>query len=289
MMFNVKLFFNTIRYKDWIKNTFVFVPSFFGQNLVNTCRDPHIWFTFISFCLAASIGYVVNDWADLQVDRIHPKNRSRPIPSGQFPYESILPLILILSIPMFLLLWKTQIIIPVLLYLLVTLCYSFSLKNIPILDIVIISSGFILREWAGALAAKVVLSYWLIILTFMSSMFLALGKRRAELIIQHNHNISIRPSLSFYQLKWVSFGMNVLAMASCGLYLAYSLSYAVMMRLGTRHFYYSTIFVVLGFLRYHFVTTVKKNDNVPVDILWQDHYLQLIIFAWIAYLYVLIY
>jgi 4-hydroxybenzoate polyprenyltransferase len=220
---------------------------------------------------------------------MHPKNRIRPIASGQFPLGNILPLIFFLTVVLIILLWNSRIIWPVLVYLIINLGYSLGSKSIPVLDILIISAGFILRVWAGALASHVPLSYWLILMTILSSCFLALGKRKAELEMQVENIINLRPSLTFYKLKWINPGMKIIAVISCGAYVLYCISGAVMTRFGNRHIYFTAIFVILGFIRYYRVTSGKYVYSDPTDLVWHDHLMQFILVGWITCFYLLIY
>ncbi len=275
------LFFRTIRSKHWIKNVFVFVPSFFDHSILSAYKYWLVWQTFFAFCLAASITYLFNDWIDQEADRVNPNNKDRPIAAGLISTNKIFYFASVLIILLISILWNSNFYLPILIYIGLNLAYSSAFKKIAFLDVVVVSIGFILREWAGAMAGMINLSFWLVVMTIPLSLFLTLDKRRKELMLENIHHIKIRQSLSFYSLKKISIALKVLAILSFVIYCMFCFSDEVRSGFGTNSIYINAILVLIGYWRYYFVTTRISPYDPPIDILWQDHWLHLIILFWI--------
>lgn len=184
----------------WVKNLSVFAALIFTGHLYQTLPFGRVFLAFIVFCLITSATYIINDIFDAKLDRLHPIKKNRPIASGKLPIsialtEAVVLAILAISISSSLgtlfsyIIWG---------YLILQILYSFSLKNIPILDILIIATGFILRIYAGALVINAHLSVWFLLCVISVALFLASGKRRAELNIVEKTTEVTRKSLTHY-------------------------------------------------------------------------------------------
>ena len=164
-------------------------------------------------------------------------------------------------------------------YLSINILYSLWLKHIAIIDIAIIASGFLLRIFAGGIAAQVPISRWLIVLTFLLAMILALGKRRNEFLAQTDGRQS-RPVLDGYNLPFIDLSMVFLAAVTVVAYLMYTISDEVVGRIGSEELYFTTFFVVLGLLRFLQLALVFNRTASPTRVLLEDRFIQLMLLLW---------
>lgn len=194
-----------LRPSQWLKNLFVFAPLFFGKHLLETTPFLNTLMMTLAFCMASSSVYCFNDIIDWEADKKHPKKRSRPLASGAVTLATAKRMIVVCLIVAYSLLFvlyswmgKVWIFAPVTIYLLINIAYSIKLKQYAIVDIFIIAVGFVLRVVAGGFAADVWVSHWIMIMTFLLTLFLALTKRVGEIIQQDD----LRASLSGYNLTF---------------------------------------------------------------------------------------
>jgi 4-hydroxybenzoate polyprenyltransferase len=174
----VKQIFSLLRIKDWIKNLFVFLPAFFSGLIL----EPNVFkascIAFLLFSLSASLIYIINDYVDRAQDKLHPLKKDRPIASGKITPKGALIIAGILALVITILglySFSLLLLLPLLLYIILNLGYSFGLKHIPILDVSIIAIGFILRVVFGGLATGIFVSKWAFLLTFFSSVSISFG------------------------------------------------------------------------------------------------------------------
>jgi decaprenyl-phosphate phosphoribosyltransferase len=275
----------------YIKNAFVCLPLFFGHKLT----DPSaVWSTlsaFTSFCLMASAVYVLNDIRDIHEDRQHPHKKARPLARGALKasHAAIFMMLLVslsLSISMTLLPRAFSAII--IGYLLLNVGYSFYLKHFAIVDVLCISIGFVLRVMAGGIAAGVSVSRWIIIMTFLVSIFLAFGKRRDDLLLAATGN-GFRKSLGGYNLEFVSLSMVAMTSVIIVSYILYCISPEVIEKHKTENLYVTSFWVIVGLLRYLQITFVNGNSGSPTRVFLKDHFLKCVVVGWIITMYLLIY
>jgi len=286
-MYKFKYFIFLLRPKDYSKNLFIFLPAFFTSSL----NSAHIFFTvliaFLSFSLIASSVYVLNDWFDRHDDRTHPTKRNRPIASGNinkleaFIFFGIL-LIFSFTLASYL---PINVIYLLLVYLLLNLLYSYKLKHIAILDVVIISIGFVIRLFVGSQAVDTDLSHWIIVMTFLLAMFLAFAKRRDDVLIFIKTNKKMRDVIDGYNLKFLDTSIAMTSSIVIITYLLWSISPEVQSKLNFEGLYLSSIFVILGLLRYLQLTFVYEKSGNPTKILLHDHFTLLSVFLWALFLF----
>jgi 4-hydroxybenzoate polyprenyltransferase len=267
----------------------VFIPAFFAHRIDLIYKEPTLIFTFLSFSLAASIIYIINDWFDSEEDRQHPLKSRRPIATGSISKSRLLFLLTSLMIVLLVFLWLSHNPIPIVIYLALNVAYSVRLKHIAIIDITSISIGFVLRIVAGALAAGVPLTHWLIIITFLMAMCLALAKRRSELIFSTRNAKKIRKSLAGYNLEFINLTLFLLAGCTMVFYLMYCMSDTVAIRMGTSKIYYTSFLVIIGIIRFFQIIMVHQDLRSPMEILMTDRFLQVVLLLWISTFYFLIY
>jgi 4-hydroxybenzoate polyprenyltransferase len=174
-------------------------------------------------------------------------------------------------------------------YFFMNLAYSFGLKNIAILDILILATGFVLRVKGGAIIAQVDTSAWLIIMTFLLSLFMAIAKRRDDLVLKGATGTEMRKSMSGYNLDFLDTMMGLFSAIIIVAYINYTVSEATIIRLGTYRLYYTSLFVIAGVMRYLQITFVQKKSGSPTDILFRDFFIQVTIALWIISFFVILY
>ncbi len=288
----MKPYIRLLRPSQWIKNTFVFAPLVFSKHLF----DPVVFFAslrgFTAFCIVSSAVYVFNDIFDREADAAHPLKKNRPIASGAvsiraalFVNAALLLLALIVCIP---LLAGFQIVL--LSYLILQLLYSIRLKKIVILDVFIIAAGFMLRVMAGAEVIDVMISHWIILCMMFLSLFLALAKRRGEIVLfQKTESSSERKVLQEYDVAFID---STLMITSSGMAISYAL-YTVAERtvaaFGSDSLIYTTIFVLFGIFRYLFLVMRKNMGENSVAIILKDKPMFISLCLWFLSCVVIIY
>ncbi|MDP1800553.1 MAG: hypothetical protein Q8L81_04325, partial [Bacteroidota bacterium] len=174
-------------------------------------------------------------------------------------------------------------------YVSLNILYSLKLKQIAILDVTIIAIGFVLRVFAGGESSGILVSHWLIIMTFLISLFLALAKRRDDLIIEDETGAVMRKSIKGYNKEFIQSAISILCGALIVSYILYVTSIEVVSRFNNKNIYYSTLFVILGILRYLQLSMVKNKSGSPTKIMYKDLFTQLVIAGWILFFIVYIY
>lgn len=275
--------FNLLRPEHWVKNLFLFLPAFFAARLNETSVMRNAILGFLAFCLIASAVYVLNDIVDAPQDRNHPDKNRRPIASGAIAVREaiVILIVLLISGAMLSAYLGTTMLFLSLLYFMVNVFYSFSLKHIAIMDVSLIGLGFLLRIFAGGAVTGVVVSQWLIVLTFLLALILGFAKRRGEYVIAMGEN-NFRKALEGYNLPFLDVSITVCSTVAIVAYLMYCFSPEVTERIGSDKIYYTSFFVILGILRYLQLTLVFEKTESPTRALLHDLFLQLVLLAWIG-------
>jgi len=276
---------------QYLKNGFVWLPLFFAGQVQHLAPLVHTFYAFIAFCLAASSIYIINDIRDAQEDKLHPVKRFRPIASGELSRFEALSFFAILffgTAAVSSLLLPTSFLYVVGGYIVLNLAYSAFLKHVAIIDVVCIAMGFVLRVRAGGIAGDVAISPWIMIMTFLLAIFLALAKRKDDLLLSDD-GLGLRKSLDGYNAEFISSSMIVMASVIIVSYILYSVSPEVIEKHGTPNLYLTAFWVIVGLLRYMQITFVKQQSGSPTLILLKDYLLQAIILLWLLSLYLLIY
>jgi len=273
----LKALLKTMRPRQWTKNAFVFAALVFDEKLFNPTAFFRTALGFVLFCLISSATYIVNDLIDLEADRQHPEKRFRPIPSGQLPIPAAI-LLTLLSIGLGF--WLS---LPfgavVLAYFLLMLAYSKWLKHIPILDVLIISAGFVLRVHSGVTLIHVErFSPWMYVVMTLLALYLGFGKRRAELaLLASNANVH-RRVLDGYTIPLLD---QFIIIVSGTTIVAYSLYTFFAPNLPENHAMMLTIpFVLYSIFRYLYLIQVKHSGGAPEEVLLSDRPLQVAILLW---------
>ncbi|MFT3936413.1 MAG: decaprenyl-phosphate phosphoribosyltransferase [Chitinophagaceae bacterium] len=286
-------YLSLLRPKDWAKNLFLFLPVFFGGELFDIPRLQHLFAAFFAFCFVASTVYIINDYRDREDDKKHPKKRLRPLASGKVNPNAALVIAAILLITGLVLAYfsDTQLrFISILsFYFLMNMGYSFGLKNIPILDILIVAIGFSLRVKAGGYVSGIVVSVWLNLMVLLLALFMAIGKRRDDIILKLSTGTDMRKAVKGYNVDFLNTMLAMFSAIIIMTYIMYCVSPITTARTGTYHLYYTSIFVIAGLMRYLQITLVQNEAGSPTDVLYKDRFIQATILLWVAGFYALLY
>lgn len=292
---NVLSYIQLLRPLQWLKNIFVFAPVFFSSNLL---KGEYFWPTvvvFASFCLISSSIYCFNDLQDVDADRQHPKKRNRPIASGAVSVKAGYTLMLFCAIVALLLLplahsnntpYLYMIIVA---YWLMNIAYCIKLKQYAILDVSIIAIGFVMRVLIGGMATDIWISHWLVMMTFLVTLFLALTKRNDDYRLYEQTGQKPRISITGYNKTFINEATAIVASVTLVCYIMYTMSPEVISRLGTRYVYLTSGWVLAGLLRYLQNMIVFGLSGSPTKSLVKDHFIQLCVLGWVASFFVIIY
>lgn len=287
----MKAYIQLIRPKDWAKNMFLFIPLFFSGMFFETTKLGELAIGFLCFSLVASSIYIMNDYRDIEDDKKHPVKRLRPLASGAVNKSTAIAIAVLFLIAGFTVAWflrdKFMFILGI--YFLMNVGYSFGLKNIPILDIFIISVGFVLRIKAGSVISLIPLSEWLIIMVFLLALFMAFAKRRDDVLLKLSSGDDMRKAVKGYNLEFINTALSLICAVIIVAYLMYTKSPEVEQRLQTYRLYYTCIFVLAGIFRYLQLVFVQQNSQSPTKILYKDRFIQVTILLWILSFYVILY
>jgi decaprenyl-phosphate phosphoribosyltransferase len=280
-----------IRPKDWAKNLFLFIPVFFAGQFFDRDLLLKVFEGFICFSCIASCVYIINDYRDIEEDRKHPLKRMRPLASGSISKTAALIVLIILLIIGFGGAWliRDKFLFVLGIYFVLNVAYSFGLKSIPILDIFIIAIGFVLRVKAGGVIAKIGLSEWLNIMVFLLALFMAIAKRRDDVLIKLSSGNDMRKAVKGYNLDFINVALSLICAIIIVSYFMYTMSPEIIMRLHTYRLYYTCLFVLAGVLRYLQLIFIQQDSQSPTKILYKDRFIQITILLWILSFYIILY
>lgn len=282
----MKNYIQLIRPTHWVKNFFILLPVFFGQQLTNPDILLQSLVAFCAFCLAASAVYCFNDIIDVEDDRRHPVKCKRPIASGAVNISTAYMFMVILialsvAVPMLLsgdALYRTMLVIAA--YIVMEFAYCTYLKRYAIIDICILSMGFVLRILAGGAATGIIISHWLVMMTFLLTLFLGIAKRRDDVMRMNATGIAPRHNTKRYNLTFVNEALTITAAVMLVCYIMYTVSPEVTENFGSQYIYLTTIFVVMGLLRYIQLAVVDEKTGDPTKVLLHDRFTQCILAGW---------
>ena len=291
---NIHHLIKVARPTHWLKNIFVILPVFFGGAILNTTQAISAALTFMSFSLAASAIYCLNDIIDVDADRAHNVKRHRPIASGAITIPQaygMMTISLLASIVLMLLLPEGQAntITVIITYFLLNVAYCLKLKEYAIIDVCIVASGFVLRILAGGFATGVQLSKWIVLMTFLLTLFLAFAKRRDDVLKMNETGRAPRKNTSRYNLTFINQAITITGTVMLVCYIMYTVSPEIIAQFGTDKLYLTSILVILALLRYLQIAVVDEKSGDPVKVVLSDRATQFILMAWVLSFLVLIY
>lgn len=266
------LILESLRPKQWVKNLFVFAAIIFSQNLHNGYFLFRTILAVAVFCALAGAQYIFNDIADLEHDKAHPLKKNRPIASGRLDPDlargAAVKIMVGALLVALVLGYKFCIIAAV--YLFLTLSYSLKLKNIVILDVMTIAIGFVLRVVAGAVVIDVEISSWLLLCTIFLALFLALNKRRHELILLSDNAQTHRKILKEYSPYLLDQMIAVVTASTLMAYSLYTMSPETIAKFQTQHLNLTIPFVLYGIFRYFYLVHQKEEGGNPTTLMLTD-------------------
>lgn len=283
-----------MRPEQWVKNIFVFVPMFFGGKIADGQMLLLSMATFVAFSLVASSVYCLNDITDAEDDRRHPRKCLRPVAAGTVTKRrayTIMAVTLLLSMAVMAILPSNglRVAIVVLGYYALNVAYCLWLKHHSIVDVCLISFGFVLRLMAGGAATGVTLSKWIVLMTFLLALFLALAKRRDDVLRMKKTGQAHRKTIARYNLVFMDQAITITASVTLVCYIIYTVSPEVAVNMNTNHLYLTSVFVMMGLLRYIQITVVDERSGDPTAVAMHDRFTQAVVACWGLSFFVIIY
>ena len=275
--------FRTMRPKQWTKNIIIYAGLVFDGQLFHLDAFARVTFSFMLLCLAASTVYIINDLVDIERDRLHPKKKKRPLPSGEIPIPLALSAVIIfplISIGFAYLLSPIFAII-LFVYIVINILYSFRLKHVVLIDVMTITAGYVLRVASGAaVITGVKFSPWLYAVIALLALFLAITKRRQELLALGANSDTIRPIFKEYNLALLDEMLRTVSTTTLVAYILYTIESPSILLANTKLALITVPFVLYGLFRYMYLIYVKGEGSAPDEVLLTDHPLQLAIVLW---------
>lgn len=285
-MISIGTILRQMRVRQWTKNLVLFAGVVFSYHFLEAAEVLRAALGFLSFSLLASSVYVLNDLQDVEKDRVHPKKRFRPIASGEIsiPAARLLLVVLLLASVGIGASLGTGFLATISIYYVLNMAYSWHLKNVVILDVMIIASGFVLRAVAGvkALTVDELISPWLLICTLFLALFLAVCKRRQERVLLGEGAEDHRRTLEEYPPELVDQFIAVTTAATIISYAIYTVSPATVAQFGTDALVYTIPFVIFGVFRYLYLVHRHQRGGSPSEVLLSDVPTWCNVLLWIA-------
>lgn len=278
-----------LRPHQWVKNAFILAPLFFTPAAMNAQNFGRIVLGIIAFCALASAVYILNDYMDRDSDRQHPSKKNRPLAARTVSEPVALILMVVLAAWGLIIagLLNTTFLLISIVYLVVNLAYSTALKKVAILDVMLVALGYVLRVEGGAAIIGVPASVWIIVCSGLVSLFIALAKRRDDIVkdLGSGH----RRSLAGYNIPFLDTSVAIVLAGLLVSYLIYTTEPEAAAKFGTDKLYLTTPFVIMGVLRYLQIALVEERSGSPTQIVLTDKFLIFCVVAWAATFAALIY
>jgi 4-hydroxybenzoate polyprenyltransferase len=281
---HIRPLLRSLRAEQWLKNGFVLAPLVFAGRMT----DPGSWLRGLGavavFCAAASATYLINDVRDREADRNHPMKRLRPIATGEVPVPVAVAVALILLVAATAAgaVLGTRFLLVVASYVALTMLYSAVLKDLVFVDVLVVSAGFVLRVVGGAVAIGVPISDWLLLCAYLLALYLALGKRRAEMVLLGAEAGNHRVVLGHYSLPLVDQAISVVLGATVVAYSLYTVAPDTVARVGSSGLMATVPVVLYGLLRYLYLLHRHELGGSPTRALLTDRPLLICVGVWIA-------
>lgn len=284
-----------LRPHQWLKNLFIFLPLFFDRHALELQYIMPAIAAFFAYCFTASSIYCFNDIFDRDADRLHPKKCRRPIASGAIPVRGGYALMLLMLgmglaaarlLPSAIRLEASGIL---LFYYVMNIAYCARLKQIALIDVFIIATGFVLRILIGGIATGICLSHWIVLMTFLLALFLAFAKRRDDVVIYEGTGAKPRANVNRYNLAFMNQAISIVASITMVCYIMYTVSEDVIRRMESPLLYTTSVFVLAGIMRYLQLTIVDAKSGSPTRVLMKDRFVQCCILGWIIMFCLILY
>lgn len=287
----MKKYFKLLRIKNYIKNTLIVIPMVFGKCLFEFNLIPKMIWGFVSFCALSSAVYVFNDLCDTDRDKIHPVKQNRPIANGSISKNKATIIMVVLIIACVISNYmacgnkiSSWLLLGV--YLAQNILYSLKLKRIPVVDVVVLALGFLIRVFYGSAILSISVSNWLYLTIIAISFYIGFGKRRNELALLDGHET--RAVLTHYTYDFLDKNMYVCAALTIVFYSLWSVDATTIKNLGNNYMVWTVPIIILICITYSLSVEKCKTDD-PIDILFQNKFLVLLIAIYAACMVAIIY
>ncbi len=270
-----------IRPHQWVKNLVVLLPVFFGGALLHIESVYAGLVTALCFSFAASSIYCLNDIVDVEDDRQHPVKCHRPMASGAISIPqgyTLMFLMFVLSMLSTFLLCQSQLETAsvILFYWLLNIAYCLKLKQYAIIDVCVVSFGFVLRILAGGYATSIHLSKWIVLMTFLLMLFLSFAKRRDDVVRMNETGHAPRQNTIRYNLTFINQAITITSSVTLVCYIMYTVSPETIQNFHTDYLYLTSVFVLVGLLRYIQIAVVDKRSGDPTKVMLHDRFMQFV-------------
>lgn len=281
----------SLRPSQWTKNVLVFAGLIFGQKLMDPAASSSAGAAFAIFCLVSSVVYLVNDVRDREADRLHPLKSQRPIASGALSPRVAIGAAVILAVGSLIAAFvlNREFGLVAVIYLTLLIWYSMWAKHVVILDVLTLAGGFVLRALAGAVVIDVLFSHWLLLLTLLLALFVALSKRRAELVALADDAKGHRRSLAEYSPYLLDQMIGVVTASTLLAYAFYTISPDTVTKFGTDRLLWTVPFPLYGIFRYLYLVHQREGGGNPSETLVTDRPLLVCVALWGASVILILY
>lgn len=282
-----------IRPHQWVKNLVVLLPVFFGGALLHIESVYAGLVTALCFSFAASSIYCLNDIVDVEDDRQHPVKCHRPLASGAISIAQgyiLMFSMFVLSMLSTFLLRQSQLETAsvILFYWLLNIAYCLKLKQYAIIDVCVVSFGFVLRILAGGYATSIHLSKWIVLMTFLLMLFLSFAKRRDDVVRMNETGHAPRQNTIRYNLTFINQAITITSSVTLVCYIMYTVSPETIHNFHTDYLYLTSVFVLVGLLRYIQIAVVDKRSGDPTKVMLHDRFMQFVVLAFgLAFLFII--
>lgn len=282
-----------IRPHQWVKNLVVLLPVFFGGALLHIESVYAGLVTALCFSFAASSIYCLNDIVDVEDDRQHPVKCHRPMASGAISIAQgyiLMFSMFVLSMLSTFLLRQSQLETAsvILFYWLLNIAYCLKLKQYAIIDVCVVSFGFVLRILAGGYATSIHLSKWIVLMTFLLMLFLSFAKRRDDVVRMNETGHAPRQNTIRYNLTFINQAITITSSVTLVCYIMYTVSPETIHNFHTDYLYLTSVFVLVGLLRYIQIAVVDKRSGDPTKVMLHDRFMQFVVLAFgLAFLFII--
>ena len=281
----------TMRPKQWTKNVIIYAGLVFDGQLFILDSFLRVTLSFVLLCLAASTIYIINDLVDIERDRQHPKKKYRALPSGQLPIRLAVAAAIIIPFVVVLVafLYSPYYAGILLLYIVLNILYSFRLKHVVIIDVMTITVGYVLRVAGGVLVIHVAkFSPWLYAVTALFALFLAISKRRQELVMLADDAADARPIFREYNLPLLDEMLRLVTTGTLITYILYTIEAPSVLLAGNNLALITVPFIMYVIFRYLYLIHVKGEGSAPDEVVLRDRPLQLAILLWgVSFVFIL--
>ena len=280
-----------LRPRQWTKNLIVLAGLIFGERLLDPAAVADALVAFGVFCLLSGVVYLVNDIRDREADQLHPVKSRRPIAAGDLPVPTAMIAAVVLTTASLVVAFGLSAGFGTVsaAYVCLLVAYSVWLKHLVILDVLTLSLGFVLRAWGGAVAVEVGMSHWLLLLTLLGALFLALSKRRAELVSLADDAHSHRPTLAEYSPHLLDQMISVVTASTLLAYALYTIDDETVRRFGTDRLVWTVPFPLYGIFRYLYLVHRRDGGGNPSEVLLSDRPILTCVAVWGIAVLVLVY